>query len=472
MASFQKITRLFALILFVSLPFAAQAATNALNTLSAKEITKRAEHAYYFTYPMLQGYQAIFGISLYPKSPSYFGPLNAVHSKPFTLNPSYTAVVSPNADTPYSIANLDLSDEPMVYHVPAIKDRYYVMQLVDLYGYNAHYIGTRVTGTDAGDYLLVGPYWQGRVPKGIKKVLRFETNLVLGIGRTQLLNDADLPKLKQIVAQYKVIPLSAYTHSKPPTAKKRDWPIWNPGILDDERFIVMASKMLQFAKPNPEDKAALKAMASIGISPDSDFDPEKLGKAQRVAIRMGINNAKEKMAQKARNLSQSLNGWQALSGFGDRAYFKGDYFLKAAAATVGYLANDAEEATYPVCRVDAKGRKLNGAHRYRLTLTEEPPNNAFWSITMYNTLKDGTGGFMVENPINRYLINNRTEGLIRGKDGSLTITISHNEPTNPVERANWLPAPEGDFYMIMRIYMPKPSVLDGSWMPRAVKRIQ
>ncbi|MFQ5644011.1 MAG: DUF1254 domain-containing protein, partial [Thiogranum sp.] len=132
---------------------------NPIDKLTPDEIAKRTEQAYYFAYPMLQGYQAIFGISIAEQSPSYFGPLNAVHSKPFTLNPSYTAVVSPNADTPYSIANLDLSREPMVYRVPAITDRYYVMQLVDLYGYNAHYIGTRVTGTDAGNYLLVGPNW-------------------------------------------------------------------------------------------------------------------------------------------------------------------------------------------------------------------------------------------------------------------------------------------------------------------------
>lgn len=431
-----KLKKYFTLLFIVLFGVSLQAASNQLTTLSADEISKRVERAYYFTYPMLQGYQAIFGISIYPKSPSYFGSLNQVHSKPFTLNPSYTAVVSPNADTPYSIANLDLGTEPMVYHVPAIKDRYYVMQLVDLYGYNAHYIGTRETGTDAGDYLLVGPNWKAEVPKGIKKVLRFETDLVLGIGRTQLLGDADLPKLKEIVAQYKVIPLSEYTGTKAPQAVKRNWPAFHPGMIEDERFMNLASQMLAFCKPHPEDKAALDEMASIGIAPKSQIDFDKLGKAQKIAIARGIKNAKEKMAEKARNLSQSQNGWQALSGFGDRAYFKGDYFLKAAAATVGYLANDAIEATYPVCRTDAEGKQLNGAHSYELTLSEEPPNNAFWSITMYDTSKDGTGGFLVENPINRYLINSNTQGLKKGKDGSLTITLEHNEPKDPTRKAN------------------------------------
>lgn len=440
--------------------------------LSGAEIAARVEAAYYFAYPMLQGYQAIFGISLAPQSPSYFGPINNVHSKPFTLNPSYTAVVSPNADTPYTILNVDLRAEPLVYQVPAIEDRYYVMQLVDLYGYNAHYIGTRVTGTGAGSYLLAGPNWEGTVPDGVSDVLRFETDLVLGIGRTQLLSPDDLPKLKEIVNQYKVQTLSSYAGTTPPSPAAQAWPVWDPGTLDDERFIGVTNWLLTFCQPpHPEDAAALAQMATIGIGPDVPFDAAALTDKQREAIRTGIKTAQEKMAEKARKLSQSVNGWQALVGFGPRSYFKGDYFLKAAAATVGYLANDQEEAYYPVCRVDADGSQLNGVHRYRLTFTEPPPNNAFWSVTMYNTLKDGTGGFMVENPINRYLINSNTEGLVIGDGGALTIALQHDEPADPVARANWLPAPEGDFYLILRIYMPKQAVLDGTWQPPAVVKV-
>lgn len=439
-----------------------------INDLTPEQISQRVEQAYYFAYPMLQGYQAIFGISIAENSPSYFGPLNAVHSKPFTLTPQYTAVVSPNADTPYSVANADLSDEPLVYHVPKIADRYYVMQLVDLYGYNAHYVGTRVTGTEEGTYLLVGPDWKGAIPEGITKVLRFETNLILGMGRTQLLNDADLPKLKEIASHYKMEPLSAFLGKKAPETKSRNWPAWNPSILDDENFIPMTSYLLTFSKSHPEDQKALEQMASIGIAPGAEFHADQLSKEQLDAIRKGIATAKKNMAEKSLNLSPSVNGWRALSGFGDRAYFKGDYFLKAAAATVGYLANDPEEASYPVLRVDADDELLNGSHKYRLTFNEPPPNNAFWSVTMYNTLKDGTNGFLVENSINRYLINNQAEGLIKGTDGSLTITMQHDEPTDPVERANWLPTPKQDFYLIMRIYMPEQSVLDGSWITPAV----
>jgi hypothetical protein len=463
-----NITSLSLLILFQS----CEPEKQTINDLTPGQISQRVEQAYYFAYPMLQGYQAIFGISIAEQSPSYFGPLNAVYSKPFTLTPQYTAVVSPNADTPYSLANADLTDEPLVFHVPAVTDRYYVMQFVDLYGYNAHYVGTRVTGTETGDYLLAGPDWKGEVPEGITQVLRFETNLILGIGRTQLLNDEDLPKLKETVSQYKMEPLSSFLGKPAPESEPRNWPVWNPSILDDENFIPMMNFLLTFCKPHPEDQQALDQMATIGIVVGADYDVNKLTDVQHNAIREGIKTAQQKMAEKARNLSPSVNGWRSLTGFGNREYFKGDYFLKAAAATVGYLANDPEEASYPVCRVDADGNKLNGAQKYILTFTEEPPNNAFWSVTMYNTLKDGTGGFLCENPINRYLINNKTEGLIKEDDGSLTIYLQPAEPTNAKERANWLPAPEGDFYLILRIYMPKKSVLDGTWQPPPVVKVK
>ncbi len=441
--------------------------------LDRDQIIQRVEEAYYFAYPMLQGYQAIFGISIAEQSPSYFGPLNQTHSKPFTLDPTYTAVVSPNADTPYTLANADLRTEPVVFEVPAIDDRYYVMQLVDLYGYNAHYVGTRVTGTGPGAYLLAGPRWDGEVPDGITDVLRFETDLILGIGRTQLLDPEDLPKFKEVVAGYKMQPLSSFAGTTPPAPEPYEWPLWDPSILDDERFIGLVNHLLgTFCQPpHPEDEAALASMATIGIGPGVPFDADSLTDEQRDAIRAGVASAQEKMADRARQLSESVNGWQSLVGFGPRSYFEGDYFLKAAAATVGYLANDQEEAFYPVVRVDADGDKLEGTNRYRLTFTEEPPNDAFWSVTMYNTLKDGVGGFMVDNPIDRYLINDNTPGLVRGDDGSLTIALQHDEPEDPAERANWLPAPEGTFYLILRIYMPKPAVLDGTWKPPPVRKI-
>jgi hypothetical protein len=126
---------------------------------------------------------------------------------------------------------------------------------------------------------------------------------------------------------------------------------------------------------------------------------------------------------------------------------------------------------YPTAREDADGEPLDGAHRYQMTFNTLPPAGAFWSVTMYDTSYDGTAGYLVENPINRYLINSTTEGLVLGDDGSLTITVQHAQPQDAAQKANWLPAPEGPFYLVMRIYYPEKAALDGTWPPPAVVQI-
>ena len=137
----------------------------------------------------------------------------------------------------------------------------------------------------------------------------------------------------------------------------------------------------------------------------------------------------------------------------------------------GWGGNDVIEAIYPTAREDAAGEPLDGAHRYQMTFSTPPPAKAFWSVTMYDTSYDGVAGYLVDNPINRYLINLTTEDLVLGNDSSLTITIQREQPDDPAERANWLPAPSGPFYLVLRIYWPEQAALDGSWTPPPVRRI-
>ena len=157
--------------------------------------------------------------------------------------------------------------------------------------------------------------------------------------------------------------------------------------------------------------------------------------------------------------------------FGDRGWYGGDYLLRAAGAMIGWGGNDASEALYPMAREDADGHPLHGDHRYRIRLTTRPPARAFWSVTMYDTSYDGVAGYLVENPIGRYLVNSTTQGLVRDADGSLTIHVQRDEPTTPEGRANWLPAPDGTFYLAMRLYLPEPAALDGTWAPPPIERV-
>lgn len=440
---------------------------------TADEISGIAEEAYVFAFPMLMGYRFVFASFLVPHLPTYRGPLNELHGKAVTLDHTFRDVITPNADTPYSLAALDLRAEPIVLEVPPVDDRYYVIQFVDLYGTNPHYVGSRATGPGAGTYLVAGPGWQGSTPDGVDAVLSCETDLVILIGRTQLLGPDDVERADAVMAGYRARPLSAFLGTPaPPAPPAVDWPVWNDEASRDERFIGLVNPLLPLCQPpHPSEVAAFERFARVGIGPGVPFDAEALDSATRDALRAGVATARARLEQRASSLGTVVNGWSAVDALGDREFFAGDYELRAAGAMAGWGGNDTVEAFYPLARVDADDAPLDGAHRYQLTLAEDPPARAFWSVTIYDTSYDGVAGYLVENPIGRYLVNSTTPGLVRGDDASLTITIQRDEPDDPAERANWLPAPEGPFYLVLRVYWPEAAALDGTWTPPSVVRL-
>jgi len=193
----------------------------------------------------------------------------------------------------------------------------------------------------------------------------------------------------------------------------------------------------------------------------------------RDAIRHGVSAGRGSLEGGFASSGKLIDGWlvSVKSPFGDRAYYAGDHLLRAAAAMAGWGGNDLVEASYPQSHVDADGVPYDGNATYQLRLETEPPVRAFWSLTMYDTTYDGTSGYLVKNPIDRFLISSTTPGLVHDEDGGLTITMQREEPTDPVERANWLPTPDGPFYLTFRFYWPEPSALDGSWLVPGVRRV-
>jgi hypothetical protein len=442
-----------------------------MNQTHPTEIKKIAEEAYIYAFPMLMGYRYAFATFLVPELPSYRGPVNGIYGKATTLDHTYKDVITPNADTPYSFGMLDLRAEPIVLQVPPVSGRYYVLQFIDLFGCNAHYVGSRSTGTEAGTFLIAGPSWDGDAGDEFDGVLPFETDLVFVAGRTQLLGPDDVPALAMVIDAYKVQTLAAYRRQSAQTAEPVQWPVWNDETSRDERFIGTLNFLLTFCQPiHPSETDLMARFARIGIGPGIPFDTKALRDDVREAIRAGVTTARESLATKVRNFGRKVKGWSSSDVFGTREFYDGDYLLRAAAAMAGYGGNDVVEAVYPTAREDADGQPFDGAHRYQMTFETLPPAKAFWSVTMYDKSYDGTAGYLVENPINRYLINSTTEGLIYGDDGSLTITFQHEQPADSAERANWLPAPEGPFYLVMRIYWPEKAALDGTWTPPPVKQ--
>jgi hypothetical protein len=434
------------------------------------EVKAVAEEAYLYGFPMIVGYDVLYQFFIDRESKQFKAPINQLHNEARVFTPKDTGISTPNSDTPYSMALLDLRTEPFVLCMPEIeKARYYDVQLIDLYTDNYGYMGSRTTGNGAGCYAVAGPDWKGTTPKGIKKVFRSETQLSLVVYRTQLFNPADMDNVKQVQAGYKVQPLSAFLgQPAAPAAPAIDWLKFEHDAFTT-KFAEYLDFLLQFCPPvgtAAVEKPLREKFARIGIGPGKKVHHRDLPPAIKAALGDGVKAAFAKIGKTAASVGTPVNGWQIGSAAGSREFYKGNWALRAAAAKLGIYGNSEAEAVYPFTRHDANGIVLDGSkHTYQMTFApgQFPPVNAFWSITMY----DGRTQLLIDNPINRYLINSpMLPELKKNRDGSLTVYIQKD--------SNWLPAPAGPMFVVMRMYWPKtekPSVYPlgkGAWKPPAM----
>ncbi len=441
--------------------------------LKAKDI---AEEGFIYGLPIVMNYGVMYEFCVDRTSSQYKAQFNVISNEAKVFTYKDTAVPTPNSDTPYSMFWADLRAEPIVISVPAVDPkRYYSVQLCDGNTYNYGYIGSRATGSEAGDYMVVGPDWKGDVPSGIRKVFRSGTQFSLLIFRTQLFDADDMENVKKIQAGYKGQPLSAYLHKpSPPAAPTIAFPKFSKELAKLE-FFEFLDFALQFAPAQPNEVEIRARLASIGIGPGKTFDFKTLSLEDKAEILIGMKLGDRKVDEAVAGAGKNVNYWQVSGLFGDSAHFNGNWLQRAAAARGGIFGNDPEEATYPMTRSDSESNTLDGsAHNYTVTFAagQYPPVNAFWSITMY----DSKNQLLVENPIGRYLINSpMLPSMKKNADGSLTIYIQNKSPGGANE-SNWLPAPNGPIYLVMRLYWPKttsPSILppgDGTWRPPGVKR--
>jgi len=438
------------------------------------EVKAIAEEGFIYGLPLVMNYGVMYEYIVDKNSGQWKAPFNTIYNEHRVFTYEDTAIPTPNSDTPYSLLWMDLRAEPMVISVPAVdKKRYYSVMLNDGSTYNYGYIGSRATGSDAGDYLVAGPKWKGDVPPGIRKVFQSGSDYSLAAFRTQLFNAADMPNVIKVQDGYKAQPLSAYLKQPaPPAAPDVTWPKFDKDLVKTE-FFEFLDTALQTIPAAPDEEAIRAKLASIGIGPGKKFAFKDLSLEHKAAILLGMKEGDGKVSEKAAAIGKSINGWSVGSAFGDRDFYKGDWLLRAAAARAGIYGNDAVEAMYPMTKTLPDGKELDGAKgKYTLTFAKDqfPPVNAFWSVTMY----DAKNQLLVKNPINRYLINSpMLSGMKKNKDGSLTLYIQKDSPGKDKE-SNWLPAPDGPIYLVMRLYWPKaepPSILPpgtGTWNPPAL----
>jgi hypothetical protein len=451
----------------------AQARAERPGFFKAKDI---AEAGFIYGLPIVMNYAVMYEYAVDRTSGQFKAPFNQLKNEPNVFTYKDTAIVTPNSDTPYSFVWMDLRTEPIVLSVPAVDPkRYYSVQLCDGNTYNYGYIGTRTTGSEAGDYMVVGPDWKGATPPGIKKVFRSSTQLSLAGYRTQLFNPDDLDNVKKVQAGYKVLTLSAYLKQPAPQpAPAIDFPKIDKELVK-KNFFDYLDFALQFAPTQENEKEIRAQLARIGIGPGKTMKFKDLSVEDKLEIGLGMKEGERKVDEGVAHAGKAVNGWRVAGLPGDSAHYNGDWLKRAVAAKAGIYGNSPEEATYPLTRMDGNGQTLDGSqHSYTLTFPpgQQPPVNAFWSLTMY----DGKTQLLIENPINRYLINSpMLPGMKTNADGSLTLYIQNKTPGADKE-ANWLPAPNGPIYLVMRLYWPKttpPSILpagEGTWQPPGIKR--
>jgi hypothetical protein len=386
---------------------------------------------------------------------------------------TFTDIVSPNADTLYSLAWLEVAKEPVVLSVPKMGKRFYLMQIMDDWTNVFADPGTRATGSGKGQFAIAGPEWKGKLPEGVME-LRSPTNTVWIVGRTQTNGREDYPAVRAIQDQYKLTPLSAWGKDYTPPGNvpvATDVDLKTPPAEQVARMVaaMFFARLNTLMKDNPPaavDAEAMKRFAAIGIAPGKPFDPAKLDPAVAKGIARGALAARETLNAEAKKpFGKVVNNWSIMT---DRIGRYGtDYQFRSVVALVGLGTNLPEDATYPLTRVDAEGKALTGANRYviRFAKGQLPPVGAFWSVTMYNSKQA-----FVDNPINRYVIGDR-DMLKFDADGSLTLYVQLELPGKD-EEWNWLPAPKDEFNLVMRLYWPKKEILDGTWKPPAVERVK
>ncbi len=431
--------------------------------LTSSEARTIARDAFVFGLPIVDSYQTMYAFAIDKKNQEFQAPFNTLRHETKIVTPADTTTLTPNIDIFQSFLWLDLRIEPVVLGVPELEtDRYYSVQLIDLYKQTCEYIGSRATGNGAGRYLVAGPQWVGEIPPNVDGLIRCHTAFVMAIYRTQLRGPNDVEAVEKIQAGYTVQTLSAFLGAVPSSTQSRipvidEFPPppeeGTPGL----DFLSTLSFLLPYCDFEPAEEEILQRMARIGVKTDARFETDAFSDDIVTALRSG-------MEQGAADVTSASSTLQASELNGPRKESGDDYVRRAVLAKIGRYNHLKQEALYPFYRTDGEGLPLDAStadYVLRLKAPELPPVNAFWSLTMY----DGPSQLLVANPLARYQINSSTlSSLTKNADGGVSIYLQHKSP--PADQmANWLPAPDGPFYLVLRLYWPQPAAYDGTWSP-------
>ena len=391
-----------------------------------------------------------------------FGPPNQFHHLRAFPTAEFRAVVRPNFDTLYSSAWLDLTNGPVVVHAPDTDDRYYMLPMLDMWTDVFANPGKRTTGTGSREFAVVFSGQAGEPPAGMP-VIEAPTPWVWVIGRTQTNGPDDYAAVSAVQDGYTVTPSHETTYTIDPAEVSATEPLRLVNAMGAVEFFSYACDALLINPPHVTDFSILARIANLGIVPGKPFDLDGQGSAALAEIEAGAAAAREAISGNTAGFGTQVNGWSIAT---ETIGVYGNAYLKRATVALGGLgANPPEDAVYPVLLADSDGEPTAGEQNYLIHFDSDrlPPVDAFWSITMYDA-----EGYQVANELDRFAIGDR-DALAYNPDGSLDIFIQHANP-GPERESNWLPAPTGPLGVTMRLYAPKPEVLDGRWAPPPVTK--
>jgi hypothetical protein len=384
-------------------------------------------------------------------------------------------VTAPNADTLYTIAWIDVANEPWIFGIPDMGDRYYLMPMLDGWTDVFQVPGKRTTGGKAQQYAITGPGWKGTLPAGVTEY-KSPTGMVWILGRIYCTGTPDdYAKVHALQDQFTLVPLSSYGKPYTPVPPDADAGFDMKTAIRDQvdalsvnDYFNYLAKLMKTNPPSSDDAPMVAKMAQIGLIPGQDFDASKLGAFDREAIKAVPKAAQLKIMDYFKQAGKPINGWMFTTKAGT---YGTDYIQRALVTAIGLGANRPQDAVYPTGEKDADGKEFDGATKKYVVHIDKgqmPPVNGFWSITMYDEKY-----FFVPNSLNRYTLSARNK-FATNADGSIDLYLQADSPGKAKE-ANWLPAPKAKFIPMLRMYWPKetpPSIIDGSWNPPPIKPAQ
>ena len=442
-----------------------------LHTISEEDAHEIATEAYIYAYPLvlMELTRRVFTNVAAPDAHGH-APMNRFGHKQAFPDPSFTEVVRPNADTLYSSLWFDVSKEPLMIHVSESADRYYLLEIMDMWTDVFASPGSRTTGNGGQTFAIRGPKWMGPIPRGAAEI-RSPTEQGWILGRTQTNGKADYDAVHRFQNRLIAKPYSDYGDGAPPRKGEvhpdidMSAPSDQVEKLDAGAFYSIFARTARANPPHSNDYPILARMARLGLEPGRAFDIGSIEHQARDALNNAASPALKKIKTSLTKMARTVNGWvmtdPPIGTYGT------DYLRRAAVAYAGLGANLPEDAAYPMMLTEADGTPLDGTKHYVLHFAkgQTPPARAFWSLTLYDDRQ-----LFAANPIDRYAIGDR-DSLNFNADGSLDLYIQRENPGEEKD-SNWLPAPaSGAFTLNLRIYWPKPDVLDGTWKPPALRRV-